>query len=136
MISSKLRQIVAGFEWRLQLVYCRPYEPQGKGKLERWHRTLRHQFLAELNTASLQDLADLNARLWAWLEEVYHARVHGALAGLTPLQRWRADLPRIRTLGPLALRLDAIFHHRVTRKVRLDVSGFSSTSPGVLPVNR
>ncbi len=116
--SQSLQSICARLG--IRLVYCRPYEPQGKGKIERWHRTLRHQFLAELNTASLQDLADLNARLWAWLEEVYHARVHGALAGLTPLQRWRADLVQIRPLGPLALQLDAIFHHRVTRKVRLD----------------
>jgi putative transposase len=28
-----------------RLVYCRPYEPEGKGKLERFHRTFREQFL-------------------------------------------------------------------------------------------
>ena len=36
-----------------------------KGKLERWHRTLREQFLAELDATHIRDLADLNARLWA-----------------------------------------------------------------------
>jgi putative transposase len=116
--AQSLQGICARLE--IRLVYCRPYEPQSKGKIERWHRTLRSQFLAELNTDSLQDLADLNARLWAWLEEVYHAREHGSLAGLTPLQRWRADLARVRPLGAMALHLDDIFHHRATRKVRQD----------------
>src|SRR3546814_4626213 len=32
----------------VQLIYCRPYAPEGKGKLERWHRTCRDQFLGEL----------------------------------------------------------------------------------------
>src|SRR5487761_2697005 len=30
----------------IQLIHCRPYAPEGKGKLERWHRTLRAQFLS------------------------------------------------------------------------------------------
>ena len=51
-------------------VYCRPYTPTSKGKLERWHRTFRAQFLSELDIAGLRDLEDLNARLWAWTEEI------------------------------------------------------------------
>ncbi len=104
----------------IHLVYCRPYTPEAKGKLERWHRTFRAQFLSELDTARLRDLSDLNARLWAWLESVYHNTPHGGLEGQTPLRRYQQDLPRIRTLGPLAARLDALFYHRVTRKVRKD----------------
>jgi hypothetical protein len=42
------------------------------------------------------------------------------LAGQTPLARFQQDLPRIRTLGQQATQLDAIFHHRVPRKVRQD----------------
>ena len=71
----------------IHLVYCRPYVPEGKGRLERWHRTFRAQFLSELDTARLRDLSDLNARLWAWLETVYHKTPHAALEGQTPLQR-------------------------------------------------
>jgi transposase InsO family protein len=104
----------------IHLVYCRPYAPQGKGKLERWHRTFRNQFLSELDTSRLSDLGDLNARLWAWLESVYHQTPHTGLDGRTPLQRYQQDLPRIRTLGTLAERIDALFHHRVRRKVRKD----------------
>jgi transposase InsO family protein len=104
----------------IHLVYCRPYTPEAKGKLERWHRTFRNQFLGELDTTRLRDLSDLNARLWAWLERVYHTTPHAGLEGQTPLRRYQQDLPRIRTLGPLAARLDELFNHRVTRQVRKD----------------
>lgn len=105
----------------IHLVYCRPYAPEGKGKLERWHRTLRGQFINEVNWASGLSLEDANARLWAWIEQVYHQQPHGGLEpGQTPLARYRQDLPRIRTLGPLAAQIDAIFHHRIERLVRRD----------------
>ncbi len=104
----------------IHLIYCRPYAPEGKAKLERWHRTFRAQFLSELDTTRIGDLADLNARLWAWIETIYHRRVHSSLSGKTPLQRYQQDLPRLRTLGQHAARLDELFYHRLTRKVRKD----------------
>ena len=91
-----------------------------KGKLERWHRTLPEQFLAELDATHIRDLADLNARLWAWVEQLYHRQPHSGLGGQTPLARYQQDLPRIRSLGPLAPQLDALFLHRVARRVRRD----------------
>jgi len=104
----------------IHLIYCRPYAPEGKAKLERWHRTFRNQFLSELDTSRLRDLNDLNARLWAWLETVYHCTPHSGLEQRTPLQRYQQDLPRMRTLGTLAARLDELFYHRTKRKVRKD----------------
>ena len=86
----------------IHLIFCRPYAPEGKGKLERWHRTFRDQFLSELDERLITSLDDLNARLWAWIEQVYHQTVHGGLAGLTPLARYQRDLPRIRSLGAKA----------------------------------
>lgn len=104
----------------IHLVFCRPYSPEGKGKLERWHRTCRDQFLSELDERRLTDVADLNARLWAWLEQIYHQTAHGGLGGMTPLARYQRDLPRIRSLGAKAAQLDALFHHRVPRFVKKD----------------
>lgn len=104
----------------IQLIFCRPYAPEGKGKLERWHRTLRDQFLGELDERHIGDLDDLNARLWAWLEQVYHHSAHAGLGGMTPLARYQRDLGRIRSLGAKAAALDALFHHRITRFVRKD----------------
>ena len=104
----------------IHLIFCRPYAPEGKGKLERWHRTCRDQFLSELDERRITDLADLNARLWAWLEQVYHQTEHAGLGGMTPLARYQRDLPRIRSLGAKAAQLDALFYHRVARSVKKD----------------
>lgn len=104
----------------IHLIYCRPYAPEGKGKLERWHRTFRDQFLAELDDRHITHLDDLNARLWAWVEQVYHRTGHAGLDGMTPLARYQQDLSKIRSLGQRAAQLDALFHHRVGRFVRKD----------------
>ena len=106
----------------IHLIYCRPYAPEGKAKLERWHRTFRQQFLTELDLTRIHDLSDLNARLWAWIDEIYHKRSHRGLQGITPLARYQQDLPRIRQLGQRAGVLDALFYHRISRKVRKDGS--------------
>jgi transposase InsO family protein len=42
----------------IHLIFCRPYAPEGKGKLERWHRTCRDAFLSELDERRITDLAD------------------------------------------------------------------------------
>lgn len=116
--AATLQAICARLE--IRLIYCRPYAPEGKGKLERWHRTLRGGFLNELDMDKVRNIDDLNARLWAWMEECYHKIPHSALEGLTPLERYRKDLVQIRPLGPFASRLDELFLHRHERLVRKD----------------
>jgi hypothetical protein len=76
--------------------------------------------LSELDERQINDLDDLNARLWSWLEQVYHHTAHAGLGGLTPLARYQRDLARIRSLGAKAAQLDALFLHRVARFVRKD----------------
>ena len=104
----------------IRLIYCRPYDPAAKGKLERYHRFFRQHFLSELNPACIDTLADLNQRLWAWVDGFYHQRAHSALEGLTPLQRFVQDIDHTTALGTLAAKLDALFHHRLKRLVRKD----------------
>jgi transposase InsO family protein len=106
----------------IRLIYCRPYEPQGKGKLEKFHSTFRAQFLNEIDVSKMTGLGDINARLWAWLEQVYHCRPHDGLNGKTPIARWREDLVHIRPLGPMAGNIDDIFYHRHKRLVRKDAT--------------
>ncbi len=119
--ANTLQEICARLE--IRIIYCRPYHPTSKGKLEKWHSFVRSAFLAELDSRSINGLDDLNARLWAWVEQFYHRRSHAGLeSGLSPLQRWRQDLPHIRTLGPFAHKLDEIFLHRKVRKVRNDAT--------------
>src|SRR5215831_673442 len=79
----------------IKLVHSQPGKPQGRGKIERFFRTVRGQFLAELTearAARVQDLAELNRLFTAWTETVYHAREHSE-TGQAPLARWEAGGP-------------------------------------------
>jgi transposase InsO family protein len=82
----------------IRLVHSTPHRPQGRGKIERFFRTVRDQFLVEVADTSAADLTEreltpaaglleLNAQFTAWVEAVYHHQVHSE-TGQTPLQRW------------------------------------------------
>jgi hypothetical protein len=72
----------------ITLIHARPYQPQGKGKMERWFRTVRLQLLPTLGADDKKGLETLNRRLWAWVEGEYHRSPHRGLAGETPADRW------------------------------------------------
>jgi putative transposase len=79
----------------VKLVHSQPGRPQGRGKVERFFRTVRGQFLAELTearAAQVKDLAELNRLFTAWTETVYHPREHSE-TGQPPLARWEAGGP-------------------------------------------
>lgn len=68
-----------------------------KGKVERFFRTVREQFLTRhLDLFSLQAL---NRAFIAWAEDEYNAREHSTL-GMKPIDRFGLDLSRIRFLPP------------------------------------
>lgn len=74
----------------IQLVHSKPGEPAGRGKIERFFRTVRAQFLVEVTTRDVTDLDELNALFIAWVEQIYHHRVHRETRQ-TPLARFMAD---------------------------------------------
>ena len=47
-------------------------KPAGRGKIERWFRTVRQQFLAPLEIDQVAGIADLDQRFHTWLESEYH----------------------------------------------------------------
>lgn len=100
------------------IVHSRPYQPEGRGKIERFFRTVREQFLANLDSKQTLTLDQLNDRLWAWVENSYHCSEHSAL-GTTPLLRWQRDMDQVRQLPP-ASDLRRLFFHRLDRLVRRD----------------
>jgi transposase InsO family protein len=118
--SKSLQGICARLN--IQLIYCKPYAPEGKGKIERWHRTLRAQFLTELSAAKMYTLEEMNSQLFAWIDQIYHPRRHSSLNGKSPLMVWQDYIEQVKPLGHFASRLDEIFYHRVKRKVRKDGS--------------
>lgn len=87
--SSKLA-VMCG-ELGVELNFCRPRRPQGKGKIERFIRTCKESFCAEAQkAANITTLEELNAAFQGWLER-YGNREHDELKSLTPEQRWRKD---------------------------------------------
>jgi len=70
------------------LIHARPFSPQGKGKLERWFRTVRLQLLPTLLEADTRSLDALNQRLWTWIEDEYLDTPHRGLQDATPREQW------------------------------------------------
>ena len=104
----------------IQLLHSRAYHPAGKGKIERFFRTLRGQFLRPLQEPGRLDLERINRRLGAWLEGEYHQTPHGGLEdGRTPLQQWALTAGGMRAAGP-AEELDELCRLRYVRRVTKD----------------
>jgi putative transposase len=103
----------------IALIHARPYRPQGKGKIERFFRTLRAQLLTTLAPEDTASLETLNRRLWAWVEGEYHHSPHRGLEGHTPLEHWAQTAGEVRFPEP-DLDLDDLFLFETTRKVAKD----------------
>lgn len=101
------------------LIHARPYQPAGKGKQERWFRTVRMQLLPSLTTADLASLETLNRRLWGWVEGEYHRSPHHGLGGMAPLDRWAMAAQEVRLVGP-DCDLDELFLFEQKRVVQKD----------------
>lgn len=72
----------------IALIHARPYSPQGKGKMERWFRTVRMQLMPTLDEGASLTIESLNRRLAGWVEGEYHHAAHRGLGGDTPADRW------------------------------------------------
>ena len=103
----------------IALIHARPYRPQGKGKIERWFKTVRGQLLTRLSGADTASLAALNRRLHGWIEGEYHHAPHRGLGGATPLEQWAQAGDSVRFPEP-DLDLDDLFLFEVQRKVQKD----------------
>lgn len=106
-IDSGLRRACAVLG--IKLTHSRPGMPAGRGKIERFFKTVRDQFLVEISPeipdaagdpspagisvgSSVGSLAELNDLFTAWVEQVYHQRVHTETE-MTPLARFLAFGP-------------------------------------------
>jgi putative transposase len=102
----------------IRLVHSKPGKPQGRGKIERWNRTVREQFLVEVDAggqAGIASLAELNRLFTAWCHQHYHRCTHTE-TGMAPVKRYhtqdRAQPPR-----PDAALLRRAFLWREQRRV-------------------
>jgi len=77
----------------IRLTHSQPGRPQGRGKIERFFRTLRAQFLVEIAGRETLELAELNRLLGAWVHQAYHRAEHSE-TGQTPIERYSTCAPR------------------------------------------
>ena len=87
-----------------------------KGKIERFFRRVRDQFLTR--QLDLSSLDALNRQFTAWVESEYNASEHSAL-GMKPIDRFGLDLKSIRFLPPSDAN-DELFFAEAERKVKKD----------------
>jgi putative transposase len=94
MVSSQLLRALAILG--ITLTHSKPGQPAGRGKIEKFFRTVREQFLVELAVpgalAAVGDLVRLNELFTGWVETVYHQRVHSETEQ-RPLERFLAAGP-------------------------------------------
>ena len=103
----------------ITLLHAQPYDPQARGKMERFWRTLREGCLDHIG--ALQSLHELNVRLLAFVDQYYHQRPHGGLMGRTPASAhaWNPATP-VDELDDK--RLEAALTVRESRRVRRDTT--------------
>ena len=102
------------------LIHARAFQPAGKGKIERFFRTLRAGWLRHLGDDVLDNLQTLNSSLWAWIEGEYHNSPHRGLEeGRTPLEQWALASADVR-YPDATLDLDDLFLFEAKRRVYKD----------------
>jgi putative transposase len=116
----------------IRLTHSTPGRPQGRGKIERFFRTVNDQFLVEITGDSgvtgrhyVADLDELNRLFTAWVETQYHRSIHSE-TGQTPMNRWCAASP-FPLPAPEALAEAFLWeeHRRVTKTATVSLHGNS-----------
>ena len=89
--SEYLRRVCAHL--KIGLVHSKPYDSPSRGKIERFFRTVREQFLSQIHPNAEITLAELNERFAQWLRTEYHHRHHSGIDG-RPMDRLQASIGR------------------------------------------
>jgi putative transposase len=116
------------------LVHTPPYRPQGRGKVERFFRTVQDQFLASNESKTLDDI---NQAFGKWLAE-YHQRLHHTLK-CSPVEK-RMKVENLCKAVPEVIDIEALF--RMERRCRvyhdgtIRLFGHRFEVPGSLPGSR
>jgi len=112
--SHHLRLVAA--KMGVALPHTPPYKPQGRGKIERFFRSLRDGFLTGRQRTSLQKL---NTDLAEWIAG-YHQTIHCSL-GMSPLNRKLADQGQALSRIEATSNINDFF--RMTLKKKVDSDG-------------
>ena len=86
----------------IRLLYARPYNPEGKGKQERYNQTV-DAFLREATIEKPRTIDELNKLYKVWMDECYLNIPHSALNGKTPVECYQLDSHELRFLSADAI---------------------------------
>jgi hypothetical protein len=75
-----------------------PYTPQSKAKIERWFRTLKDQWMSQLNMNDFNNLGELRTSLISYVHS-YNQHIHSSLNGLSPQDRFFSESHMIKRLS-------------------------------------
>lgn len=109
--SKQLMHTMASLS--IALIHSRPYKPQGRGKIERFFKSVRSQFLPGFTGTAIEDI---NAVFEEWLSHEYNDRKHSA-TGKKPLERFTDGIECIR---PTPENIKDHFRKIVRRRVNKD----------------
>lgn len=97
--------------------YCAPYTPTSKAKIERWFRTMKDQWMSQLNMRDYLLLDELRETLFTYVN-AYNQTIHSSLNGLSPQDRFFKESYLIKRL-PEEL-LETAFLLEYERRVSAD----------------
>jgi transposase InsO family protein len=101
----------------IRLKYATPYNAAGKGKIERYWKTVQDSFLPEVKLHHVHSLSELNDLYFAWKNAEYDNRLHSEIE-MTPKERWDQSLnagTKLRFFSPVEI--EEIFLHAEERNV-------------------
>lgn len=105
----------------VKLRHARPHDPESRGKMERFWRTLREGCLDHIG--HLSSIHDVTVRLLAFVGEHYHVTSHSALFGRAPADVWAERTPREVADDALRDALTVYGLRRVRRDGTLSIAG-------------
>src|SRR5216684_4394806 len=136
--SKHMEQIAADI--RMELVFSEKGVPRGRGKVERFFRSVDQLFLQDVpgyapkeyaEAEATLTLPDFEQRFRTWLLEDYHYRVHSE-TGCLPKDRWEAGgfVPRMpRSLEQLDLLLLTVAKTRRVQQDGIRFQGYRYIDP-------
>ncbi len=115
-LSSQIKRIAA--KLGIIVMHTKVRDAAAKGKIERFFRTVRDNFLEPFRIDGLpKNIDELNSRYWTWLETDYHNKIHTGIE-MEPLQKWLLTSHKIRLIPSDKEYSSFLFH--AERKVKKD----------------
>ena len=114
-LSSQVKRI--GAEIGSRIIHTKVRDAAAKGKIERFFKTVRDQFLEMATIEKFNSLTELNRQFMKWVEEYKH-RKHSSLK-CSPMEKWLSS-PRHPRLLPDNSLSDDLFLLETQRCVKQD----------------